>query len=87
MNKLRKLITLIGAVAITGCTGLESPDGWKYRNGLFNKQFSELTIEKTTSGTNTTFKASVKGWKSDGAAIAEAVAEGVTKGAAKAIVP
>lgn len=87
MKIRRKLIEVIVGATLCGCTGLESPDGWKYRNGLFNKQFSELTIVKETSGTNTVFKAVVKGWKSDGAAIAEAVAEGVIKGAAKSVVP
>jgi len=84
---MKNLFTLIGAIALAGCTGLKSPDGWEYKNGLFNKQFSELTIVKEVNGSNMVFRAHVKGWTSDGAAIAGAVAEGVTRGAAKTIVP
>lgn len=84
---MKTTLALLAIITLTGCTGLKSPDGWEYKNGLFQKQFSELTIEKTTSGTNVTFKAVVKGWKSDGAAIAEAVSEGITKGAIKGVVP
>jgi hypothetical protein len=77
---MKTTLALLAIATLTGCTGLKSPDGWEYKNGIFQKQFSELTIEKTTSGTNSTFKAVVKGWKSDGAAMAEAVASGVAKG-------
>lgn len=84
---MKTTLALLALATLTGCTGLKSPDGWEYKNGIFQKQFSELAIEKTISGTNMTFKAVVKGWKSDASAIAEAVSEGITKGAVKGAIP
>jgi len=63
-------------LACTGCTSIDSPVIGKYRNGLFNKQFSELTVQQTITATGTNTIVILKGWKSDGAAIAEAAAHG-----------
>ena len=49
---MKTTISLIGLITLSGCTGLKSPDGWEYKNGLFNKQFSELTIVKEVNGVN-----------------------------------
>ncbi len=56
------------AVLAVGCTSITTPDGAKYRNALFAKQFAELGIEKQT-GTNYT-KVTVKGYRSEAEAIA-----------------
>ncbi len=56
------------AVIAIGCTSITTPDGAKYRNALFAKQFAELGIEKQT-GTNYT-KVTVKGYRSEAEAIA-----------------
>jgi len=56
------------AVLAVGCTSITTPDGAKYRNALFAKQFAELGIEKQT-GTNYT-KVTVKGYRSEAEAVA-----------------
>lgn len=56
------------AVLAVGCTVIKTPDGAKYRNALFAKQFAELGIEKQT-GTNYT-KVTVKGYRSEAEAVA-----------------
>jgi hypothetical protein len=61
------LAGLIAALAV-GCTSITTPDGAKYRNALFAKQFAELGIEKQT-GTNYT-KVTVKGYRSEAEAVA-----------------
>ena len=56
------------AMLAVGCTSITTPDGAKYRNALFAKQFAELGIEKQT-GTNYT-KVTVKGYRSEAEAVA-----------------
>ncbi len=65
-----KKTVLAGFIAVIaiGCTSITTPDGAKYRNALFAKQFAELGIEKQT-GTNYT-KVTVKGYRSEAEAIA-----------------
>lgn len=70
------LVAVCCIIACTGCTTIDSPVIGKYRNGLFNKQFSELTVQQTITATGTNTIVILKGWKSDGAAIAEAAAHG-----------
>ena len=74
----------IACVAV-GCTQItKNADGTvSYKNGLFNKTFSELeyTEIRTTNGVATT-KVRVKGYESDGTKLVEATARGVAQGLA-----
>ena len=64
----KTIIAGLIAVLAVGCTSITTPDGAKYRNALFAKQFAELGIEKQ-SGTNYT-KVTVKGYRSEAEAVA-----------------
>lgn len=66
------------AVLAVGCTSITTPDGAKYRNALFAKQFAELGIEKQT-GTNYT-KVTVKGYRSEAEAVAATFQAGMQAG-------
>lgn len=76
-------LLIIAVLAITGCTGIKkSADGEiNYRNGLFNKTFSELqyTEERTTNGV-AKISVKIKGYESDGTKLVEATARGVAAG-------
>ncbi len=64
----KTLIAVSLAALAIGCTSITTPDGAKYRNALFAKQFAELGIEKQT-GTNYT-KVTIKGYRSEAEAVA-----------------
>ena len=64
----KTLIAVSLASLAIGCTSITTPDGAKYRNALFAKQFAELGIEKQT-GTNYT-KVTIKGYRSEAEAVA-----------------
>ena len=76
-------LLIITVLALTGCTGIKkSADGEiNYRNGLFNKTFSELqyTEERTTNGV-AKITVKIKGYESDGTKLVEAAARGVAAG-------
>lgn len=78
MKPLR-ILALVAATAslAVGCTSIKTPNGWEYRSGVFQKQFQSLEL---SGGTNGTYSLKVTGYKSDAAAVAEAVASGVAKG-------
>lgn len=71
-------LLIIAVLAVTGCTSITTPDGSKYRNGIFSKQIDTIQIEKQ-SGTNYV-KVLVKGVKSDQQAIADVFKEGFQQG-------
>ncbi|MFM8359182.1 MAG: hypothetical protein ACKOET_11575 [Verrucomicrobiota bacterium] len=62
----------------TGCTAVRvnSDGSGQYQNGLFEKKFEELEIEKSTNG----YRANIKGYTSEARALAEGVAKGVAQG-------
>ncbi|MFM8357363.1 MAG: hypothetical protein ACKOET_02285 [Verrucomicrobiota bacterium] len=78
-NKNSPLIVAALALAAltltTGCTAVRvnSDGSWQYRNGLFERKFEELEIEKSTNG----YRANIKGYTSEAQALAEGVAKGV----------
>lgn len=66
---MKKTLIAVSLASLSiGCTSITTPDGAKYRNALFAKQFAELGIEKQT-GTNYT-KVTIKGYKSEAEAVA-----------------
>lgn len=85
---MKKLIALaVVAAVLTGCTAFKknSKTGeFSYRNGLFEKQFSEGEYTEEYRDTNGVIKKAtlkLKGFQSEGAGIARAVAEGLASGA------
>jgi len=84
-------LLIIAVLAITGCTSVEKDSktgAIKYRNGIFNKSFSELeyTEERSTNGVSKT-SVKVKGYQSDATAIVKAATEGAVSGAVKGVKP
>lgn len=83
MKNLLTLPILIAALAVSGCTGItKTKDGdISYRNGIFNKTFSELqyTEERTTNGI-AKIAVKIKGYESDATKMVEATARGVAAG-------
>lgn len=75
---MKRIIAAAALVLTVGCTSITTPDGAKYRNGLFAKQFAELEIEKK-SGTNS-LTVKIKGYKSDAQAIADTFNNGFNAG-------
>lgn len=75
---MKRIIAAAALVLTVGCTSITTPDGAKYRNGLFSKQFAELEIEKK-SGTNS-LTVKIKGYKSDAQAIADTFNNGFNAG-------
>ena len=66
---MKKTLIAVSLASLSiGCTSITTPDGAKYRNALFAKQFAELGIEKQT-GTNYT-KVTIKGYRSEAEAVA-----------------
>jgi len=59
----------------TGCTSIESPDGWKYKNFIFQKRISGLEFT-TTNGASLRIKAA----SSNAEALVEAAARGAAQG-------
>lgn len=75
---MKRIIAAAALVLTVGCTSITTPDGAKYKNGLFDKQFAELEIEKK-SGTNS-LTVKIKGYKSDAQAIADTFNNGFNAG-------
>jgi len=75
---MKRIIAAAALVLTVGCTSITTPDGAKYKNGLFSKQFAELEIEKR-SGTNS-LTVKIKGYKSDAQAIADTFQAGMQAG-------
>lgn len=75
---MKRIIAAAALVLTVGCTSITTPDGAKYKNGLFSKQFAELEIEKR-SGTNS-LTVKIKGYKSDAQAIADTFQSGMQAG-------
>lgn len=71
-------LALAAVTLTTGCTAVRvhSDGSWQYQNGLFEKKFEELEIEKSTNG----YRANIKGYTSEARALAEGVAKGVAQG-------
>ena len=79
---MKKYYWLLVVIGIAGCTSASynPTTGMKYSNWIFQKHFSELTVN--TNGT-----LSIKGYESEAAGIAKAVANAVANGLGKAVVP
>ena len=74
-----QILTILSVIALlTGCTSIESPDGWKYRNVLFQKRISGLEFT-TTNGASL----KIKGVTSEAEALVEAATRGAVAGAKK----
>ena len=71
---MKKLIPVIICTALlAGCmTSVTTPSGAKYMNVGFNKSFGELEV---VGGTNGTYTAKIKGYKSDNQQLLEAFNE------------
>lgn len=80
---MKTLSLLLVALVFVGCTGItKTKDGdITYRNGLFNKTFSELQYaeERATNGASK-ITVKIKGYESDGTKLVEATARGVAAG-------
>jgi len=75
-------IALAAALSFTGCTtATYSPKtGIKYRNFIFQKQFSKLETKADGSVT-------IEGYQSEAASLVEAAAAGVAKGLGASAAP
>lgn len=72
---MKQLLAIAFAASLAGCTTAtyNPKTGIKYKNILFQKQFSEMSIGK--DGT-----VSIKGYQSEAATLVKAAAEGVAAG-------
>lgn len=77
---MKRILTLIVAIAITGCGSVKLDGLGSYRPSLFRKDIDEFTFTRnvTTNGTNVVLK--LKGYRGGAEALAGAVASGVAQG-------
>ena len=77
---MKRILTLIVAIAITGCGSVNLDGLGSYRPSLFRKDIDEFTFTRnvTATGTNTLIR--LKGYHSGAEALAGAVSAGVAQG-------
>ena len=77
---MKASLLIIAILAVTGCTSVEKDPktgAIKYRNGIFNKSFSELEYGgRSTNGVSKNIREG-EGYQSDATAIVKAATEGL----------
>ncbi len=76
---MRTLIGIGLVMGLCGCTDVKLNGIGRYRNGLFTKNFAELSV-KTTGTNGVTTEVRVKGYNSTAEGLVEAAAKGVAAG-------